>query len=68
MKSASDILTAAFDVEKLGEYPKAVYVDGSDPKERSEEAKDATKQKKWWKESLTYAGIGEGDTILKDWA
>jgi hypothetical protein len=67
-KSASDVLLAAFDVDKLGEYPKAVYLGGNAPEETSEEARDIHKQKQLWKETLKYVSIGDGDTVLKNWA
>ena len=67
-KSATDVLLAAFDVEKLGEYPEAVYLNGDTPDIPSEESRDAAKQKQLWTETLKFVNLVEGDTALKNWA
>tara|TARA_R110002060_G_scaffold53400_11_gene64033 strand:+ start:593 stop:919 length:327 start_codon:yes stop_codon:yes gene_type:complete len=66
-KSGGDLLRASFDVEELGEHPKAVYLNGSELKHSGKEANDEKKQQKLWVESLRLAGIQEGDTVLKGW-
>ncbi|TVY13085.1 hypothetical protein LARI1_G008809, partial [Lachnellula arida] len=50
----------------LGEYPKAVYLGGSEKATPSVEARDEEKQRKLWVESLKFAKIRDGDTVLKD--
>ncbi|TVY25107.1 Short-chain dehydrogenase TIC 32-like protein [Lachnellula hyalina] len=65
-KSGYDLLLACFDEKYLGEYPKAVYLGGSEKAIPSLEARDDEKQRKLWVESLKFAAIGEGDTVLKD--
>ena len=67
-KSAADVLSAAFDVDKYGEYPKAIYLNGGTPETPSEESRDAAKQKQLWVETLKFVNIVEGDTALKNWA
>ena len=67
-KSAADVLSAAFDVDKYGEHPMAVYLNGGTPDTPSEESRDAAKQKQLWTETLTFVNIAEGDTALKNWA
>ena len=66
-KSAGDVLRAAFDTEELGEYPNGIYLNGSEPLEVSAEVKDKEKTGQLWRDSLGYAGIQEGDTILSEW-
>jgi hypothetical protein len=51
----------------LGEYPKAVYLDGRKIVGSSPESKDQEKQKRLWRESLGVVGLKEEETILKDW-
>ncbi|KAH7073094.1 hypothetical protein BKA63DRAFT_473561 [Paraphoma chrysanthemicola] len=66
-KSGADLLRGAFDEEELGQHPKAVYLNGSEPKVAGKEARDEEKQRRLWTESLKLAGVEEGDTALKDW-
>lgn len=66
-QSASDIINAAFDTEKLGEHPNGVYMNGSVVGEVGPEAKDAAKCRKVWEDCLRLAQIGERDTVLADW-
>ncbi|KAH8598515.1 hypothetical protein B0O99DRAFT_506138 [Bisporella sp. PMI_857] len=66
-KSGADLLRGAFDEKELGEYPKAVYLNGSEHKVAGKEARDEEKQRKLWIESLKLAGVKEGDTVLKNW-
>ncbi|CZR56267.1 related to dehydrogenase/reductase [Phialocephala subalpina] len=66
-KSAADLMLASFDEKKLGQHPKAVYLDGSENATPSVEARDEMKQKKLWDESLKLARIRDGDTVLKNW-
>lgn len=66
-KVGSDLLFACFDKKVLGEHPKALYLNGTDISDSSAESHDEAKQKMLWQGSLALAGIGEGDTVLKDW-
>lgn len=66
-KSGADLLLACFDKEMLGEHPKAVYLNGSEKSEPSIESRDEVKQKRVWAESLKFARIRNGDSVLKDW-
>ncbi|KAI3395407.1 hypothetical protein diail_1336, partial [Diaporthe ilicicola] len=68
-KSAGDVLAAATDTKSpFGERPKALYMNGSEPKSVSVEAQDAEKRAAVWKASINYAGLKEGETCLADWA
>ena len=60
-------MTLCFDREKFGEYPKALYVDGGVLYKTVPEANDEGLQRRLWKESLGFAGVKEGETVLKDW-
>jgi hypothetical protein len=64
-KSGHDLLLASFDEKYLGQYPKAVYLNGSEKSMAGKEALNEENQKKLWVESLRFAQIQEGDTILK---
>ncbi|PQE22282.1 short-chain protein [Rutstroemia sp. NJR-2017a WRK4] len=67
-KAAKDVLAAAFDSSPvLGEQPKGVYLDGSERAEISAEAQDPRKREMVWKDSIGYAGLKEGETILAHW-
>ncbi|OTA55298.1 NAD(P)-binding protein [Hypoxylon sp. EC38] len=67
-KSAGDVLHACFDTDGgLGEHPNGVYLNGSLISDVGPEAKDDAKCRRLWKESLEYAQIKEGDTVLADW-
>ena len=66
-KSASDLLLVSFDEEKLGQHPKALYLDGSLKAESSAESHDVQKQKQLWIDSVKLAGIKDGNTELRDW-
>ncbi|KAH8647324.1 hypothetical protein BX600DRAFT_503468 [Xylariales sp. PMI_506] len=66
-KSARDVWFAASDTETLGDYPKDVYLNGSLPWPTSKESLQEEKRKQLWEDSTRYAGIVEGDTILKEW-
>ncbi|KAK9772837.1 hypothetical protein SCAR479_10522 [Seiridium cardinale] len=66
-KSAGDVINAAFDVKTLGEKPNRVYMDGSNIGDVGVEAKDGENRERLWKESLVWAGIKNGDTVLEDW-
>ncbi|KAH8881860.1 NAD(P)-binding protein [Thozetella sp. PMI_491] len=67
-KSASDVLRAAFDTETLGEKPKGIYLNGSDVWATSEESRDEAKREALWKDSIRFAKITEGETVLKQWS
>lgn len=51
----------------LGPFPKALYVDGTKPLEPSAESMDAQKRDLVWKETVHYAQLKKGETILADW-
>lgn len=67
-KSAADVVEAAFgEVGKDGALPKALYFDGRVPHETSRESKDVVKRELVWMETVGYASLNEGDTILANW-
>ncbi|KAH8891218.1 NAD(P)-binding protein [Thozetella sp. PMI_491] len=66
-KSASDVVRAAFDRKSLGMYPKDIYLNGTQPWSTSEESKDENKRVLLWADSVRYANIVKGDTILRNW-
>ncbi len=66
-KSGGDVVRAAFDTKELGEHPNGLYLNGSEPLEVGAEAKDRRKTGQLWRDSLKYASIKEGDTILSQW-
>lgn len=66
-KSAGDVLRAAFDTQDLGEHPKAVYLNGTEPFESSAESKDQTKQETLWRDSVKYTGLAPEETALAAW-
>ncbi|RYP42553.1 hypothetical protein DL768_010325 [Monosporascus sp. mg162] len=67
-KSAADVLAAAFDSSPvLGQYPKGVYLNGSEPAETSAESRDVRKRVLLWKESLRYTHLQKEETILVNW-
>jgi hypothetical protein len=66
-KSAADVLRAAFDTESLGEQPRAVYLNGTEIGESSEEARDKTKQGMLWRDSVRYTGLRSEETALVAW-
>jgi len=65
-RSASDVLEIAF-ASNSDELPKDLYLDGRQPCETSAESKDIQKRKLVWTETVKYAQLKEGDTILGDW-
>ncbi|ORY56839.1 uncharacterized protein BCR38DRAFT_469260 [Pseudomassariella vexata] len=66
-KSGGDVVRAAFDTKTLGECPNGIYLNGSAFAEVGPEAKDVNKSAKLWRDSLGYASVKEGDTMLADW-
>ncbi|KAI0854019.1 NAD(P)-binding protein [Daldinia vernicosa] len=67
-KSAGDVIHACFDTDGgLGEYPNGLYLNGTEISDVGPEAKDETKCRRLWRDSLEYANIKEGDTVLADW-
>lgn len=66
-KSAADPMLASFDETNLAQHPKAVYLDGSEKVIPAAAARDETKQKQLWEESLGLARIRYCDTVLKNW-
>ena len=63
-KSAKDLLNANFEEETLGRHPRAVYLNGSARIEPGKEARDETKQKQLWLESVKLASLKEDETVL----
>ncbi|KAI1389172.1 NAD(P)-binding protein [Hypoxylon trugodes] len=71
-KSAGDVIRASFAVDAdahgtLGERPNGLYLNGTAVADIGPEAKDEAKCRRLWRDSLEYAGVKEGDTILADW-
>lgn len=67
-RSAGDVLEAAFGaVGEGGGLPKSLYLDGRKPLETSAEARDPEKRALVWRETVKYAGLKEGDTVLSNW-
>lgn len=66
-KSANDVVRAAFDTEALGERPKDLYLNGTDPLETSVEARDPNKREALWRDSVGYAGLKAEETALVNW-
>lgn len=66
-KSGRDLLRAAFDTKTLGDQPKAAYLNGTDPWPISKEAKDEKKRAMLWRDSISYANVIDGDTVLVHW-
>ncbi|KAK3689099.1 putative short-chain dehydrogenase [Podospora appendiculata] len=67
-KSAADVLMAAMDNNPvLGERPKGLYLNGSEICETSVEAKDPKKREIVWRDSVRYANLKEGETVLANW-
>ena len=68
-KSADDVLSAALSTAPpLCDKPKCLYFNGSEPKEVSQEARDADKRLAVWKASVEYAELTADETCLHDWA
>ncbi|CAG8959244.1 hypothetical protein HYFRA_00012602 [Hymenoscyphus fraxineus] len=67
-KSASHVLRAAFDSDQvMGPLPKDLYFNGLELMETSDESRDPVKRDMVWKQSIRYAGLKEGETILGNW-
>ncbi|KAI0007507.1 NAD(P)-binding protein [Xylariaceae sp. FL0662B] len=66
-KSAGDVIRACFDTKDLGQHPNGLYLNGSAISDVGPEAKDREKSGQLWRDSIGYAGVEEGDTILVDW-
>jgi hypothetical protein len=67
-RSASDILWAGLDSgPPLGPSPKDLYFNSREPFETSAESKDVQKGDLVWKETVNYANLKEGETILERW-
>jgi hypothetical protein len=67
-KSASHILQAAFESNSvLSQFPKDLYFNGTEPLETSAESRDTRKRYLVWKESVRYAHLKEGETVLVNW-
>lgn len=67
-RSAGDVLEAAVGAVGVeGGLPKDLYFDGRVPLETSAESRDVEKRKLVWAETVRYAGLKEGDTVLGNW-
>ncbi|KAI0885105.1 NAD(P)-binding protein [Annulohypoxylon maeteangense] len=66
-KSAGDVVRAAFDSDGDLAHPNGLYINGTEPIETSPEANDEKKTLRLWRDSLVYANVKEGDTVLADW-
>jgi len=75
-QSASDVMYAAFNANKesLGGgggnddvKPNGAYLNGHVLSEPGPEARDDKKCEKLWAESVGFAGLKEGDTVLAAW-
>lgn len=67
-KSAGDVLRACMDSNSLGQSPKAIYLNGTEITQPSPEARDSMKQEMLWRDSITYANLQQGETLLSHWA
>lgn len=66
-KNGDDLLRVCFDDSAFGEFPKAKYINGSVLHTTPKEAEDKSRQAEVWKESLKFAKVKAGDTVLVDW-
>jgi len=67
-RSAVDVLAAALDSNPvLGEHPKGMYLYGCKQYGTSQESKDPRKREMLWRDSIGYAQLREGETILSNW-
>ncbi|KAI0472490.1 hypothetical protein F4859DRAFT_484384 [Xylaria cf. heliscus] len=66
-QSATDVVNAAFDTQKIGQRPNGIYLNGAEVGDVGPEAKDQAKCERLWKDSLGFAQIKEGDTVLAAW-
>lgn len=64
-KSAKHLLNACCEEETLGKHPKAVYLNGCAEMEPSRKARDETKQKQLWLQSMKLPGPKEDDIVLE---
>ncbi|KAK2042905.1 putative short-chain dehydrogenase [Colletotrichum somersetense] len=63
--SAKDIMDAGMNVQ--GKFDGGAYLDGLQPTEISDEAKDIGKRQVLWRDSLGYVQLEEGETVLSQW-
>lgn len=69
-KSARDVLCAALDCgpPPLSEFPKGVFLNGSESGPYSAEAKDPRKGQIVWQGSVKFAQLLEMETALENWS
>lgn len=69
-KSAHDVLRAALDCgpPPLSEFPKGVFLNGSELGKYSDEAKDSSKGEIVWRGSVKFARLLDGETALENWS
>jgi hypothetical protein len=64
-QSASDIMGAAFDTnDVLGQFPKALYLDGTKLIEPSAESQDLRKMALVWNQTVKMTGLKREETLL----
>lgn len=67
-RAAGDVLEVAFGEGPVGGGPpKDLYFNGRVLAETSAESKEAAKRQLVWTETVRYAGLREGDTVLVNW-
>ncbi|KAK0384098.1 hypothetical protein NLU13_8187 [Sarocladium strictum] len=67
-KSAKDVMNAAMSSERLKDDGGGLYLNGSEiDHEVSDEVNDAAKRAMVWQDSVRYARLEEGETMLVDW-
>ncbi|KAH8890468.1 putative short-chain dehydrogenase [Thozetella sp. PMI_491] len=65
---ARDIVSAALDCgPPMGERPKALYMYGTRLENPSDESKDLQKRELLWRETVGYAQLKDGETVLQNW-
>ncbi|KUJ19299.1 putative short-chain dehydrogenase [Mollisia scopiformis] len=67
-KSAGHVLQAAFESGGvLGEFPRDLYLNGTELFETSAESKDVKARDLVWKDSVKFADLKEAETVLVNW-
>ncbi|KAI1078089.1 NAD(P)-binding protein [Whalleya microplaca] len=67
-RSAQDVVEVMFNETLLGDIkPKGLYMKGATQAEVSTEARDKGKRQMVWRDSVAYANLKEGDTVLLNW-
>lgn len=66
-KFAGDLMRAAFNTEITGKKPENIYLNGINPVPTSKESTQKEKGALIWSDSISYAAVFEGETVLKSW-